>query len=144
MNDRDVCPNDRTFCALIRGFSFVHHKSRAWRAERMYFWLCKMRVSRLQPNMHTAKPFFKLGLYFPSVDGPFWRDFGVPFDICRSSFRNTRHSHQSSRRHHPSYIESSCLLDMHIPILLLSAADSTVPFWLTAIYRRFGPHAVSC
>ena len=83
MNDRDVSPNERTFCTLIRSYSFVQHKSRAWRAERMYFWLCKMRDFRVQPNMHTAKPFFKLGLHFPSIDGSFWRDYGVPFDISR-------------------------------------------------------------
>ena len=85
LNDPHVSPNERTFCALIRGYSFLHHKSRAWRAERMYFWLCKMRDARVQPNMHTAKPFFKLGLHFPSIDGPFWRDYGVPFDIRRYS-----------------------------------------------------------
>ena len=55
MNDPHVSPNDRTFCALIRGYSFVHHKSRSWRAERMYFWLCKMRDSHIQPNMHTLQ-----------------------------------------------------------------------------------------
>ena len=83
MNDPHVSPCDRTFCALIRGYSFVYPKSRAWRAERMYFWLCKMRDARVQPNMHTAKPFFKLDLHFPSIDGPFWRDYGVPFDFRR-------------------------------------------------------------
>ena len=85
MNDRDVSPNERTFCALIRGYSFVYHKSRAWRAERMYFWLCKMRDSHVQPNMHTAKPFFKLGLHFPSVDGPFWK-----ITACRTTLTETR------------------------------------------------------
>ena len=83
MNDRDVSPDERTFSALIRSFSFVQHQSRAWRAERMYFWLCKMRDFRVQPNMHTAKPFIKLGLHFPSIDGPFWTDYGVPFNIRR-------------------------------------------------------------
>ena len=83
LNDPHVSPNERTFCALIRGYSFLHHKSRAWRAERMYFWLCKMRDSRIQPNMHTAKPFFNLGLYFPSVDGPFWKNYGVPYNPHR-------------------------------------------------------------
>ena len=80
MNDRNVSPNDRTFCALIKGYSCLFHGDRNWRAERMYFWLCKMRDSRIQPNMHTAKPFFKLGLHFPSVDGPFWRNYGMPYN----------------------------------------------------------------
>ena len=82
-NDRDVSPDDRTFCALFRGYSCLFHENRNWRAERMYFWLCKMRDLRVQPNIHTAKPFFKLHLHFPSIDGPFWSDYGMPFNIHR-------------------------------------------------------------
>ena len=82
LKDPNVSPNERTFSALIKGYS-VLYRDRNWRAERMYFWLCKMRDLRVQPNIHTAKPFFKLHLHFPSIDGPFWSDYGMPFNIRR-------------------------------------------------------------
>ena len=82
LKDPNVSPNERTFSALIKGYS-VLYRDRNWRAERMYFWLCKMRDLRVQPNIHTAKPFFKLHLHFPSTDGPFWSDYGMPFNIHR-------------------------------------------------------------
>ena len=84
MNDRDVSPDNRTFCMLLRGYSCLFHENRYWRAERMYFWLCKMRDSNLQPNKHIVKHFHKMNLYFPAVDEPFWTtDFGMPFDPLR-------------------------------------------------------------
>ena len=84
MNNRDVSPDDRTFCAIIKGYSCLFHENRNWRAERMYFWLCKMRDFRLQPDPHTVKHFHKLRLFFPAVDEPFWTtDFGMPFDSSR-------------------------------------------------------------
>ena len=43
MNDRNVSPETRTFDTLINGYNHLLHQSRRWRAERMYFWLCKMR-----------------------------------------------------------------------------------------------------
>ena len=58
------------------------------RAERMYFWLCKMRDCRLQPDPHTVKHFKQMNLYFPAADEPFWTtDFGMPFDPQRHSRR---------------------------------------------------------
>ena len=84
MNNRDVSPDDRTFCAIIKGYSCLFHENRNWRAERMYFWLCKMRDLRIKPNHHTVKPFTCMKLYFPAVDEPFWTtDFGMPFDPRR-------------------------------------------------------------
>ena len=57
-------------------------------AERMYFWLCKMRDFRIKPNHHTVKPFTCMHLYFPAVDEPFWTtDFGMPFDPRRHGCR---------------------------------------------------------
>ena len=72
MNDRNVSPNDRTFCALINGYNFLFHEDRHWRAERMYFWLCKMRDLRIKPTHHLVKQFNQMNLYFPGVDEPFW------------------------------------------------------------------------
>ena len=72
MNNRDVSPDDRTFCALFRGYSCLFHENRNWRAERMYFWLCKMRDLRIKPNHHAVKPFTCMNLYFPGVDEPVW------------------------------------------------------------------------
>ena len=88
MNDRDVSPDDRTFCAIIKGYSCLFHGDRNWRAERMYFWLCKMRDLRIQPTHHHVKCFTKMNLYFPAVDEPFWTtDFGMPFDPHRHGRR---------------------------------------------------------
>ena len=88
MNDRNVSPNERTFCALIKGYGVLFRKNRNWRAERMYFWLCRMRDLRIKPNQHTVKPFTKMQLYFPAVDEPFWTtDFGMPFDPRRHGRR---------------------------------------------------------
>ena len=82
-NDRDVSPNTRTFNTLIRGYLYLRC-DRQYRSERMYFWLCKMRDLKLQPDKHTVKHFNKMGLYFPGVDEPFWTtDFGMPFDPHR-------------------------------------------------------------
>ena len=39
------------------------------------FLVCKMRDSHIQPNMHTAKPFFKMGLHFPVE--PIRKNYGV-------------------------------------------------------------------
>ena len=87
MNDRDVAPNTRTFNALINGYNHLLHESRKLRAERMYFWLCKMRDLKLQPDRHTVKHFRKINLYFPAVDEPFWTtDFGMPFDPRRHGY----------------------------------------------------------
>jgi hypothetical protein len=84
MNDRDLSPNTRTFDALINGYRCKFRDDRNRRAERMYFWLCKMRDCRLQPNHHTEKHFKKMNLYFPGIDEPFWTtDFGMPFDPQR-------------------------------------------------------------
>ena len=89
MNNRDVSPDDRTFCAIIKGYSCLFHGDRNWRAERMYFWLCKMRDMSIIPNHHTVKPFTCLDLYFPAVDEPFWTtDFGIPFDPRRHMRHN--------------------------------------------------------
>ena len=88
MNDRNVSPNARTFDALINGYRCLFGKDRNWRAERMYFWLSKMRDLRLQPTHHTAKHFHKMRLYFPGEDEPFWTtDFGMPFDPRRHGHR---------------------------------------------------------
>ena len=54
MNDRDVSPDTRTINALINGYNHLLHECRKLRAERMYFWLCKMRDLKLQPDRHTA------------------------------------------------------------------------------------------
>ena len=89
MNDRDVSvsPNTRTFNALISGYMYLRG-DRQYRSERMYFWLCKMRDSNLQPNHHTVKHFHRMGLYFPAIDEPFWTtDFGMPFDPRRHGRR---------------------------------------------------------
>ena len=84
MHDRNVSPNTRTFDALINGYNHLLREDRNWRAERMYFWLCKMRDLRLQPSHHTVKHFTKMNLYFPGVDEPFWTtDFGMSFDPRR-------------------------------------------------------------
>ena len=88
MNDRDVTPDTRTFNTMINGYRCICHNDRKWRAERMYFWLCKMRDSKLQPDRHTVKHFQKMHLYFPAVDEPFWTtDFGMPFNPRRHSRR---------------------------------------------------------
>ncbi len=83
MNDPHVSPNTRTFDALINGYLYLRG-DRQYRSERMYYWLCKMRDSNLQPNHHTVKHFHKMNLYFSGVDEPFWTtDFGLPFDPQR-------------------------------------------------------------
>ena len=83
MNDRSVSPDTQTFDALIRGYLYLRG-DRKYRSERMYFWLCRMRDLKLQPNRHTVKHFTKMNLYFPAVDESFWTtDFGVPFDPRR-------------------------------------------------------------
>ena len=88
MNNPHVSANDRTFGTLINGYSHLFNEDRNWRAERMYFWLCQMRDFKIKPTPHTVKPFNKMNLYFPSVDGPFWtRDFGMPFDPRRHDHR---------------------------------------------------------
>jgi hypothetical protein len=88
LNDRDVSPDTQTFDALIRGYLYLRRGDRQYRSERMYFWLCKMRDSNLQPNHHTVKHFHKMNLYFPAVDEPFWTtDFGMPFDPRRHGRR---------------------------------------------------------
>ena len=75
MNDPYVSPDERTFGALINGYhALLRSKFREnyqFRAERMYFWLCKMRDLRIQPSHHLVKTFNKMDLYFPSVDEPF-------------------------------------------------------------------------
>ena len=94
MNDPNVSPEERTFCALIRGYSFLFREDRNRRAERMYYWLCKMRDMKIKPNLHTAKPFSKMNLYFPSYDEPFWKNYGMPYDPrrdCSSRRRDRRH-----------------------------------------------------
>ena len=92
MNDRNVSPDERTFGALINGYNFLFNKDRNWRAERMYFWLCKMRDLRIQPSHHLVKTFNKMNLYFPAVDEPFWTtDFGMPFDPRRHGRRNRQY-----------------------------------------------------
>ena len=83
MNDRNLSPDDRTFHALIRGYNFLFHEDRNMRAERMYYWLCKMRDMKIKPNQHTMKPFSKMNLYFPSYDEPFWKNYGMPYDPRR-------------------------------------------------------------
>jgi pentatricopeptide repeat protein len=94
MNDPCVSPNNRTFCAIFRGYSCLFHENRNWRAERMYYWLCKMRDMKIKPNQHTMKPFSKMNLYFPSYDEPFWKNYGVPYDPrrdCSPRRRDRRH-----------------------------------------------------
>ena len=82
MNDRNASPDTRTFDALINGYRCLFREDRTWRAERMYFWLSKMRDLRLQPSHHTVKHFTKMSLYFPAVDEPFWTtDFGMPSSL---------------------------------------------------------------
>ena len=89
MNDPHVSPDERTFGALINGYNFLFHEDRNWRAERMYFWLCKMRDLSIKPTHHLVKPFNKINLYFPAVDEPFWTsDFGMPFDPLRHGRRH--------------------------------------------------------
>ena len=89
MNDRNTSPDARSFDTLINGYRMLYSRGNfrenyQFRAERMYFWLCKMRDLRLQPSHHTTEHFRKMGLYFPVVDGPFWTtDFGMPFDPRR-------------------------------------------------------------
>ena len=91
INDRDVAPDERTFGTLINGYNHLLHEDRNWRAERMYFWLCKMRDLRIKPNQHTVKPFTCMNLYCPAVDEPFWTtDFGKPFDPRRHGRRRRR------------------------------------------------------
>ena len=88
MNDPHVFPCLRTFGALINGYNHLLHQSRNWRAERMYFWLCKMRDMNIKPNHHIAKHFKQMNLYLPAVDEPFWTtDFGMPFDPRRHGRR---------------------------------------------------------
>merc|ERR1712196_529704 len=83
MNDRDVSPNTRTLNTLISGYLYIRG-DRQYRSERMYFWLCRMRDLKLQPDRHTVKHFTKMNLFFPAVDEPFWTtDFGMPFDPRR-------------------------------------------------------------
>ena len=88
MNDHNVSPNTRTFDTLINGYRCLFRENRNWRAERMYFWLCKMRDMRIKPNQHTVKPFTCMNIYFPGVDETFWTtDFGMPFDPRRHGRR---------------------------------------------------------
>ena len=49
MNDPNVSPNERTF--VLSSKDTVSSESRR-RAERMYFWLCKMRDLRIKPPPH--------------------------------------------------------------------------------------------
>ena len=90
MNDRNVSPDTQTFDALINGYNHLLHESRKFRAERMYFWLCKMRDCRLQPDPHTVKHFHRMNLYFPGVDEPFWTNYGLPYDPRRDCFPRHR------------------------------------------------------
>ena len=83
MNDRNVSPNERTFGALLSGYSCLFREDLNWRAERMYYWLCRMRDMKIKPNQHTMKPFSQMNLYFPSYDEPFWRNYGMPYDPRR-------------------------------------------------------------
>ena len=93
INDRDVSPDERTFGALINGYRNLYsgrnfHENYQFRAERMYFWLCKMRDLRIKPSHHLVETFNKMHLYFPAVDEPFWTtDFGMPFDPHRHGRR---------------------------------------------------------
>ena len=80
MNDRNVSPDDRTFHALLNGYSCLFHEDRNRRAKRMYYWLCKMRDMRIKPNQHTVQPFAKMKLHFPGDDEPFWKNYGMPYD----------------------------------------------------------------
>ena len=73
-------PDDRTFYTLINGYNFLFHENRHWRADRMYFWLCKMRDLSIKPDSHTAKHFSKMNLYFPSPSSSFWIDYDMPYD----------------------------------------------------------------
>ena len=90
MNDREVSPNEKTFGALIRGYSFLFNEDRNWRAERMYYWLCKMRDMKIKPNQHTAKPFRQMNLHFPDHNEPFWKNYGMPYDPRRDCFPRHR------------------------------------------------------
>ena len=85
MNDRDVSPNKKLSTHSIRGYNHLFHEDRKWRAERMYFWLCKMRDLRIKNHLTTlCENFNQMNLYFPGVDEPFWTtDFGMPFDPRR-------------------------------------------------------------
>ena len=86
MNDRDVSPDERTFGTLINGYNHLLHGDRNWRAERMYFWLCRMRDLRIKPNHHFVKSFKQMRIYFPGVDEPFWKNYGMPYDPRRDCF----------------------------------------------------------
>ena len=90
MNDRDVSPDERTFCALIKGYGVLFRENRNWRAERMYFWLCKMRDLRIQPTHHLVKTFNQMRIYFPGIDEPFWRNYGMSYDPRRDCFPRHR------------------------------------------------------
>ena len=101
MNDRNVSPDERTFHALLKGYSCLFHEDRNRRAERMYYWLCRMRDMKIKPNQHTMKPFRHMKLYFPSKDEPFWKNYGVPYDPRRDCFsrrRRDRYRYRRSRR----------------------------------------------
>jgi hypothetical protein len=88
MNDRDVSPDERTFGALIKGYNFLFDEDRNWRIERMYYWLCRMRDLGIKPNHHMVKTFNQMGIYFPSIDEPFWTtDFYMPFNPRRHGRR---------------------------------------------------------
>ena len=71
MNDRNVSPNNRTFDALLKGYSCLFHEDRNWRAERMYYWLCRMRDMKIKPNQHTKKPFTLQKLHFLAMTNRF-------------------------------------------------------------------------
>ena len=90
MNDRDVSPNEKTFGALIRGYNFLFHKDRNWRVERMYYWLCRMRDLRIKPTHHLVKTFNQMRIYFPGIDEPFWRNYGMSYDPRRDCFPRHR------------------------------------------------------
>ena len=94
MNDRNVSPNERTFGALFRGYSCLFREDLNWRAERMYYWLCRMRDMKIKPNRHTSKPFTLKKLHFPGDDEPFWKNYGMPYDPrrdCNSRRRRDRY-----------------------------------------------------
>ena len=93
-------PNTRTFDALINGYNHLLHENHSWRADRMYFWLCKMRDLNIKPSHHTAKHFSKMNLHFPSPTSPFWIDYDVPYDPHKydPSFNNNHHHYHRRRR----------------------------------------------
>ena len=84
-------PNSRTFCTLLRCYSCLFHENQHWRAERMYFWLCKMRDLNIKPNHHTMKPFTQMNLHFPSPQSSFWIDYDMPYDPHKHGPRRYRH-----------------------------------------------------